>query len=360
MIARLPVVAVMALLAAVFAPGAASAQLGAEEPGAAELALLDHEDYGVRERAVRRLVQSPAFDLRTVERLLGSPEQLTPEQRAQVRRVGYEMFRARDRAGLGVGFGGSDRNGVRLSQVIENFDMFRIAEAGDVLVAIDGRPVTSDAEVRVEIISRLPGETMRVELRRRLANGETRTIEDDVTLGSLSALRQAQVPDDSLMRRAWSQRLARRVGESRAPAIGSGIGGRAWLEAEGRWDGEANPRTGWPSVPAFSLFRISGQADHAAISAALIYADRIQLDRRLARGWLNIEPGLEDRLPPVDRLRQAVELVRLTAREADRLLGSNNEAQREKAPAMMAELEEAKALLESVESAIASPAEDGG
>jgi putative serine protease PepD len=54
-------------------------------------------------------------------------------------------------------------------------------QAGDVVTAIDDRPITSSTELTAAVRSRQPGETVTLGVRR---NGETRTVE--VTLGSTS------------------------------------------------------------------------------------------------------------------------------------------------------------------------------
>ena len=54
-------------------------------------------------------------------------------------------------------------------------------QAGDVVTAIDDRPVTSSTELTAAVRSRQPGDTVSLTVRR---NGDTQTVE--VTLGSTS------------------------------------------------------------------------------------------------------------------------------------------------------------------------------
>jgi hypothetical protein len=309
--------ALLARPAAAQAPDDAAAQAAGVDP--ALLRALASDDYVTRDRTARRLEARADFGLREVETLLNSPG-LHPEQRARIGRVGFRLFSLQDRAALGVSFDPQSRDGVRLRQVIDGFEIAGVAGAGDLVVEIGGLPLRSEERFRAEILSRLPGESIQLGLRRAGAPDDAPIERVTVGLGRLESLQNAAPPEPALLEAAWALRIERTVETTGEPTLGDGIKGRDWLEAEGRW--EPGPRTSgaWPESLAFRALRPSGQPTHAGVSLALTYADRTALDRHLSSGF--VERESDQITDPVERLRQTVESIRFFAREIDRTVNS--------------------------------------
>lgn len=165
------------------------------------LATLDSESFADRENATLELLALDGLTHLDVEPLLASPG-ISAEQRARLERVAFELFTTADRPGLGVGFAAAEP--VELGQIVEGFDAFGKLRPGDLVLAVDGRPTPTTTWFRAEILSRLPGEAMRLLISR---DGEV--VEAEVRLGRYSALANPQTLTPETLAWAWAWRVAR-------------------------------------------------------------------------------------------------------------------------------------------------------
>lgn len=193
-----------------------------------QVRLLDASDYASREEASRAISDATDLTIQHIERVLGDSG-LSTEQRMRLMWAGYRRFASTDRAALGVSFAmfASDSPGVEITQTIEGFDSVNVIQTGDILLAFGGTPITSFDQARIQIVSFDPGEVVELRL---LRQGEP--VIAGVRLGSLSTLRGgSSASDDSLLRGAWSARLARaRLLNTETITLEPGLSSQRWAD----------------------------------------------------------------------------------------------------------------------------------
>ena len=321
-------------LVAVFAAGAAALAVGGEfaaTPIKALMPDLDSADYATREAAREMAAVSPEISLRDIEAAL-TVEKLSAEQRARLMVAAHERFVRGPRAALGVQMaaGGipnpAPEPGVRLGAVFPNFPSAGVLLAGDRVLEMNGEPVQmlgdGSASFRPLVISRDPGDTVRVRLNR---GGVERTV--DVPLG-----RYADLPNLGMGGRAGLSE----VELTAAWVVRSAAYATKWEEAApivaplngDRWGvlGEEPIRRDGQRAPALSL--VAGGRPRGSLESARDYDERLLvrnngglppgMGRRLGQrgvrgggaGWQQ-GPGVVVQLGPVNPLEQAATEKRL-------------------------------------------------
>lgn len=265
------------------------------------IARLDAPSPSERALAEAALANHPETDLHSICELMQDPG-LSPEQRRRLMNVGWRLFLAHPRAAMGISFGGELDGLVRINSTHEPFDSARVLQAGDVIDAMDGRPIrapvdgafTAQNDLQIEILSRLPKERLHITGLRR---GEA--FEGEIELGQWSSLNQAGQPDEGLLRQAWLRRvhrlgLDRPSAEHAAPTV---------IEAATQEVAAPN------SYEAFELrLAASGRAGQEFTPAVSVVgpdaSSNIELDPRFSHaGRVNIQAHANARLEPqVQRL----------------------------------------------------------
>jgi hypothetical protein len=170
--------------------------------------LLDSESFAQRQEATASLLSDSTISLQTIETWLADPS-LSPEQHMRLLHVGRARFALMPRGGLGVQFGVMEIDGgAAISRTVEGFDAANWLQAGDVIIEVDGRPVRSSGDLRMEIISRTPGEALPLRVNRV---GEI--IEVAPKLGDYSALGNPAPLSLGELMLAWQMRLQRQGAE---------------------------------------------------------------------------------------------------------------------------------------------------
>lgn len=166
---------------------------------------LNASDLASREAAQALISTLGPEVLPELERLLTAGE-LDAEQSIRLAEAAVDVFARSPRAAMGIRFGGLIEGGVLIQSTVADagFDAETKLAANDVIVEAGGRPMLEQNDLRIAILSRNPGETLPVRVRR---NGNI--IELDIVLGDL---RDLAVPalDDTTARLAWEARMTRR------------------------------------------------------------------------------------------------------------------------------------------------------
>jgi len=228
--------AAMAQVAPAEAPPEREVERAASEPEAeaateameATIEAMGSADPAERENASRALRMTPGLTIQSLFEILRR-EDLSPEQRARIERVGADLFESAPRAALGVQFQAvdSNRGGVRIEAAVPGFPAGdeKLLEPGDTLVRAAGLELRSYDDLRAAILAHSPGETMRLVVRRMsdeaadlpqgpppepdadgLLPGEEELV-IDVPLGSFASLNPQRLPQPSILLRAWETRL---------------------------------------------------------------------------------------------------------------------------------------------------------
>jgi uncharacterized iron-regulated protein len=84
---------------------------------------------------------------------------------------------------MGIFMEEADGQGVRVTRVLEDSGAGRAGlSSGDLITALDGRPVSTPSDVKIAMIDRGPGDRVQITLERS-TDGSTRTMDYEVTLG---------------------------------------------------------------------------------------------------------------------------------------------------------------------------------
>lgn len=205
------------------------------------IAALDHPEYAQRERASERLLEATGGDLKKLEAMVKERE-LTPEQRARVEAIGWEIFRRGPRAGMGVSFGGDAPRGVRISGTVQGFDAADVLVAQDIILEINGQELDSMDTMRFLIVARDPGDVMRLKVHR-----QGREIDAAVRMGSFAQLdQQGQIGID-VLEGAWRIRLGEWASPDLQPA------------SEARLDGPPPALNPFVRVPGYDRWLADGE-----------------------------------------------------------------------------------------------------
>lgn len=185
---------------------------------------LDSEDVERRVAATRQLHEHSRLRLRDVEKVL-LRDDLSPEQRQRLLGVAEWRFRSEPRAALGFQgpmMGERDTQGVVISNVIPGFPASEVLKAGDRIISADGAPLMNFGAIRPVIVSRDPGDKLRLVLVRDGA-----TVNATVELGSFRQLPESRDLDDAVLAEAWEMRSRRLRGAQQA-AVPSGLASERW------------------------------------------------------------------------------------------------------------------------------------
>lgn len=182
---------------------------------------LGSDDWATREAASREL-SSSSITLPLIEEMLRTQD-LSSEQKQRLQAAGFSSFMQSDRGALGVSFDARQMpDGIGIGRCEPGFHSSEVLRAGDVIRAIDGHAVNDVWNVRPNIITKDPGETVELDV---LRDGEL--LQVTLKLGSFRMLRGNAGIDASTMQLAWDKRLERVRGEAarglvRVPALTAG------------------------------------------------------------------------------------------------------------------------------------------
>ena len=183
-------------------------QVPAEKVLDERVQLLDADSFAQRQEATASLLSDSTISLQTIEGWLADAS-LSPEQHTRLLHVGRARFALMPRGGLGVQFGVMDLDrGAAIARTVEGFDAANWLQPGDVIIEVDGRPVGGSGDLRMEIISRTPGEALPLRVNRV---GEI--IEVAPKLGDYSALGNPAPLSLGELMLAWQMRLQRQGAE---------------------------------------------------------------------------------------------------------------------------------------------------
>jgi hypothetical protein len=209
---------------------------------------LGNDDWATREAASRELT-STMISLSMIEEMLQGSE-LSSEQRQRLQAAGYASFASSDRGALGVSFDARQaEGGIGIGRCEPGFHSHEVLRAGDIIRQIDGKPVQDLYDVRPNVITKDPGETVELDV---LRDGEMQQI--TLRLGSFRMLSGSAPLDGATLQQAWSNRLARR-----SPAAN----GRSGKGVTGTVRVPSLTATGDDTLPVMVSFRERDQGDNA-------------------------------------------------------------------------------------------------
>ena len=195
---------------------------------AAWIERLGDESWSVREAATEALgiverEDESARDAAIVA-ALGRAD-LSEEMRLRLIRVAAWRFRSAPLGGLGVRFGISGEGAVPIEAVEPGFPASDMLRSGDIVVAVDGVFVEGMEHLRAEILSRRPGESLPVWVRR-----DRTILEMSLPLGSYASLVSGAALDDEAVMWAMRLRLAREGVLIDGPdRVGTELDADAWI-----------------------------------------------------------------------------------------------------------------------------------
>jgi len=190
---------------------------------------LDNPDWLMRDLATLELGElDPGISLETLEAYVHSNE-LSAEQQARLWLACLRRYSARSKGALGVSFG-TIRVGAIEVQPIPPDDKFpatKVLREGDQIAMVGDRVIDGSFALRVEILSREPGELLPVTILRA-----ERIIHIDLPLGSFDNLTGAVRMDSDLLTKAMSLRWER-LGLKFPPrgTVGDGLDINDWRRA---------------------------------------------------------------------------------------------------------------------------------
>lgn len=270
------------------------------------IARLDDESFETREDAAAALIAEPTLTIDEIGERLASAD-LSAEQRLRLNRVGIERFAKMPRAGLGVRFAAPNGlRGVPLGSVLENFPASAVLRAGDVVLSIDGQRVDSTAQMGALILSRLPGESLRMEIERTApieeAPGgiaEVDRLVVDVPLGRYEDLATGVGLTPDRLEAAYRQYQLRRgasfASDRTDTLVGASLAPIEWLRAEGYDHTAPTQQVGkLASISAWRYFSFAGQPRSWNAAIDLRRGDSSIMNRRAMVGLQ--ADGLYDRV----------------------------------------------------------------
>lgn len=270
------------------------------------IARLDSDSLADRESAELALATMPGLRLASLERMARELV-LSPEQVLRLRQVGRRLFDGRGLAGMGVQFAGFGPDGVQIQDTIEGFEAAIKLRPLDIIQTVQGKRVSTQDDLRWEILSREPGEVLRLGV---LRDGQSLTI--DVALGLFEDLPNAQRPTSTDLARAFAERWERNVGDpllDREP-IGIGISVEDWAKVEaGSAEGDASLEP-WPLTrdSGSRIIGFGGQArtflsSHIALRESALLVEELSGSREHSSTIAEVV----DRIRSLSRQRAVVE-----------------------------------------------------
>ena len=206
----------------------AAAEAGARAPEPLEQLIdeLDSDVFETRERAYDALAARRDVTVEQIGQFLARPE-LSPEQHNRLRSLGVDALGNAPKGGLGVQFG-IPTNMVRIDDVVDNgmFPAAKLIRPGDLIVEADGLPVRDQDHMKIIILSRRPGDVLRLGV---LRAGERVVI--DAELGAFSNLRTNE-PRRQELEAAFEERLRMLdLASDGNAAVGAGLDAADWMIA---------------------------------------------------------------------------------------------------------------------------------
>lgn len=322
---------------------------GAGEPSEMDALIRDLDAPGLeaRENAQGALAGNESVTLADVESALRASD-LSPEQRLRLEASGRELFSREPRAGLGVRFGNPAAvgQGVPLAGVVDGFPASKLLRPGDVILSINGQPLSNQTHMGAMILSHLPGEMLRVELERPrvgpgdvgrgLAQPPAEFLVLDVPLGRYDDLNTGVELSPARLDLAYRQRLARKTPDRpELRVIGSGLSPSAWLRAEG-YDAEEglSPTDRLERVPAWRIVGLGGQPPSELAAVDLRRGDSTAMRTRANRAlqasgiYDEIEEALAGFRALAHRLTEIRDELGIAAQAAARAVGDDDNISR--------------------------------
>ncbi|MFG0298037.1 MAG: hypothetical protein ACF8K1_00330 [Phycisphaerales bacterium JB047] len=190
---------------------------------------LDNEDWLMRDLATLELGElDPGISLEMLERYLHRTD-LSVEQRARLRLACLRRFALRPKGALGVSFGTIRIGAIQVQPIpaSPDFPASMLLKDKDQIAMVGDRVIDGSFSLRVEILSREPGEILPVTVVR-----DERVLHLDLPLGSFDDLTGAVRMDSELLNNALSLRW-KRLGIVSQPqgSIGEGLNLDDWRNA---------------------------------------------------------------------------------------------------------------------------------
>lgn len=301
---------------------------------------LGSSDWSTRERAGQALRVAEGFTVGRIEETLARPG-LDAERRARLHALGEERFRGSPRGALGVRFAMErfDQRGLEIAAVFPTFPAAKVLQAKDVILAINGVGVADSIAVRPLIISRDPGDVLRV---RVLREGEI--VDVEAPLGDFARLGQPNQPTDLTLeelRRAW---LVRSAGWPRPQPVLAPVGAddvAVWANAGPLLLRERRER-GDPSNQS-SLLLAAGQpqAGRGAVDRFALRGDAFGEPE----GRIVFAPNIQRPDRAVDDARREVEVRNLIATMQAQLLQTEQAMEKVEDPEARRGIEDLRTVL---------------
>ena len=299
------------------------------------------DDWLMRDLATLELGElDPGISLETLEGYLRH-EDLSYEQRARLRLACLRRFALRPKGALGVAFGTIRVGAIEVEPIPpdERFPASALLRAGDQVAMVDDRIIDGSFSLRVEILSRDPGQMLPVTI---IRNDEVMRL--DLPLGSYDNLNSAVRLDSSLLSNSLHRRWDRLgISTEIQHSVGDTISINDWQDAafpegsaiDAREPDLSAPRgfTRGPGVP--------------------VHPDGIAWDRAMIDVWS--DPGVlresaEQRaaLLMSERIQPMVALRLIVERERTSLLKAFESAQGDEADRIKARLNELTQQLDTI------------
>lgn len=285
---------------------------------------LDDADWLMRDLATLELGElDPGITLETIEMYLRH-EDLSHEQRARLRIAALRRFAARTKGALGVSFGTIRVGAIEVQPIPADVDFpaSTMLKDGDQIAMVDQRIIDGSFSLRVEILSREPGEIMPT----TVVRGE-RVLHLDLPLGSFANLAGGVRMDTELLTNALDRRWQRLgIIDAQADTTGANISIDDWRAAAFPDDAVPDPREpdmhtprGWVIGP--ELNTELGNGGWSRVDLA-VWDDPTLLRQSASQ---RAELLAADRMQPLIALRMLIERERDQTRDA---LGQDQEPQR--------------------------------
>ena len=225
---------------------------------AALIAQLDAEDWLSRDLATIELGElDPGITLEMLESYLAL-EGLSMEQRSRLELACLRRFALRPKGALGVSFGTIRVGAIEVQPIPESdeFPASKVLRPGDQIAIVGDRVIDGSLSLRIEILSRDPGQTLPVTILR----GEE-VLHFDLPLGSFGDLTGAVRMDPEMLSSALALRWSRLgIGQHHEKSIGEGITLNDWANAafpQGEQpdarDPDLHAPRGWVNGPGVSV-----------------------------------------------------------------------------------------------------------
>ena len=197
---------------------------------------LDDASFAAREEATQSILSSE-IDRNQIYAMLEF-EPLSAEQRYRLLAVVREMLTRMPRGALGISmrpiqFGVAGPVEIRVEDLIPGLPAERVLRIGDGIVAFDGKPLVTQADLQIRIQSKKPGEKAILTIKRARVDEEGQhvldannqiqfdTMDVEIELGSAELLRSSTVNNPGFDRESalerYRQREAAEVAQQYAP-----------------------------------------------------------------------------------------------------------------------------------------------